>query len=494
MAFESRDLLLAAAAAVLVLTLSSCASIGTGRSTLVKAEAPSPLQYTGEEFSGFIAASGVELVGLGGDKAHSPEEWREFQKTIYGGSKQQPGAISIHVRDQTMTPPLVAVDASRSSSAEVSKILLDPKLSFQDKEELIAQLRDFYRSLPESQTRLIVHGADLRYRYFPLLTIDVTASLRVADPLSRFDYVAVAIRLPKESRARFVNFSPKAADLYEFTVAQLKQSASLTAKVDPSASLSAVSKSGRSFESSDTTRTVSDDVTRGQTVASGLGFALSDELTREIRTSLDARAAGIHDDGRLFIVELRSNERRRISGTITHDVMLEVPSSWQPGESTEVTYERAAPLDSLVEADVRMVGVVRHVRKRGQTGTFKKAPEPLNDEAFHEVVVKDERVRLWEFDGLPLGRLTETPLPTLRVVTNEADAAFVVRDSAGAVVATGAGKSTEIPLKAGTSVTVEFSPINRTAQAQTYSLSAPAVKVEVAAGGSIAVGNYTINR
>ncbi len=499
MQLDLRALVILLLALALVFSSVACTTIAAGRGTLVKAGPVESPAYNGPEFSTLIADSGPVLVGLNGHEPHSIADWNSFKTAHRGTGKASVGRLAVTVRDQALTPALVALDASRANAAEVAKLLLDPKLSLTEKSALTTQLRDHFLSLPESPSRLLPTGAQggrIEYRYFPQLTIDLTASLQVADPLTRFEYVAVAIRIKPEHQARFINFAPKAADLYDFTVATLKQTASASAKLDATSTLSAVGKSGVSSESGDTTQTASNDRTRGSSFASGIGFSLSDELTREIRTALEARAAGVHDNGRLFVAELRSNDRRRISGTISHDLMLEIPSEVVKSDAkATIEHETSAPVDSTVEAEVRLVGVVRHVRKLGSIGTFRRVPEPIKDEVFHEVLVFEQTLQLWRFNGVAIARLTAVPVTNLTILTNEADASFTVQTQTGAVIASGVGRSSKFVVPAETALNIVFGPINRAAGDTPYSLSAPPIKVTVGKDTvASVVGAYTTTK
>ncbi len=497
MDFEYRAIVVALVVVGGALLLASCTAIGTGRSTLIRADRPVDQSgkqiYTGEEFDHLLVQPAPRFSGKVAGNI-SEAAWRAFRRSVYGTEAGTAANIAVSARDQSATPAIVPIDAIRSNTGDIAKVLLDPKLSPQQKDKLIIQLRDSLLSAPESPSRLVQHGqtagGSIVYHYFPQLSLDLTGTLQSADPLDRFDFIAAAVRIPGSSQARFINFAPKAADLFDFTLGQLKQSATASAKADAGRTGSDVDKAGSTPAAGST---AAQESSRGTSFGAGLNLSLSDELTRDLRSSLEARSAGILDDGKLFLVELRSNDQRRIAGTYNFDVMLEVPSDIvTSGVDSAVAYTLSDPQVKEVIAEVRVVGIIRHVARTGQTGVFKKAPEPLNDDVFREVVVRDMLVPLWTFNNIPLAQVAENF--NLTVLSNEDDASFSVIDEQGKVIGYGTGRFNRLSIPAGTKARVAFNPINRVTTNQAFILEASDQSVEAGATPVVAVGAYTTRK
>lgn len=440
--------------------LSACTVLGTGRSTLVLADPPPGCKYGCLEFKHLMAAPGkTRLVGLQGKKAHEDVEWETFKNSRLGGTDVNVASIDINVRNQSNTPPLELFNIETASAADVTKILTDSSIDFEQKSERLGQLRNNYRRLPETYTSLVSHGIDEKgkdlYYYFPRVTIDLTSTLNTAETLDRFDYIAVAIRIPEASNAIFINFSPKAADLFEFTLGQLKQTASATASATMSnKATTSVTTGNNSTGAAGTGTSVGGELGYGGSV----NFTLTDELTRDIKSSLESRSAGIMKNGKLFLVELRGNEQKRIAGTFSFNVMLQVPSNPENGylKNRKVAWTESIPKVQRIDAEVCFVGIVRHVVQPGKTGFFERVPEPLNDETFRQVVLHDQKMLLWEFTDIPDGHV----LRNLTVHSNIDGASFIVVDETdGRTLVHGTGREVHLPVDAKNKVKIVFSPV-----------------------------------
>jgi hypothetical protein len=435
--------------------LSACTVLGSGRTTLVLADPPPVCNYDGPEFEHLIASPGkTRLIGLQGKKPHTNEQWETFKNGRLGGANAIPASIDINVRDQSNTPPLELVNIE----TDVAKILTDPNRSEEQKDAQLTSLRDNYRSMPEVHLPLVSRGVDNQgnefYYYFPLVTIDLTGTLNTAETIDRFDYIAAAIRIPKATDATFINFSPKVADLFEFTLGQFKQTASATASATTSNKATTSATTGNNSTGAPGTGTsVGGELGYGGSV----NFTLTDELTRDIKSSLEARSAGIMKEGKLFLVELRSNEQKRIAGTYSFNVMLQVPSTPQNGhlKNENTTWASSMPNVSRIEAEVRVVGIVRHVVKAGKTGVFERVPEPLNDETFRQVVLNDQKVILWKFTNIPVGQV----IRNLAVYSNIDGASFIVLDETdGKKLGHGTGREAHLTVDAKNKVKIVFLP------------------------------------
>jgi hypothetical protein len=446
---------------ILVGALSACKVLGTGRSTLVLADPPPTCIYGGNEFKHLIATPGkTRLIGLQGKKSHEDAEWETFKNSQLGGTNADAANIDINVRDQTNTPPLDLFNIETVTAADVAKVLTDHTLTKQQKDALLTQLRDNFRGMPETYSRLVSHGAEngkQLYYYFPQVTIDLTGTLNTAEVLDRFDFVAAAIRIPDNNTdVTFINFSPKVADLFDFTLGQLKQTASAKASVNTSNKVTTSATTGNNSTSAPGTGTsVGGELGYGGSV----DFTLTDELTRDIKSSLEARSAGIMKKGKLFMVELRSNEQKHIAGTYSFNVMLQVPSTAEVKHSKDgkTTWTMSIPKMKSIEAEVRVVGIVRHVVKPGTTGIFERVPEPLNDETYRQVVLHDQKVTLWKFTDVPISDASIDW--NLTVYSNIDGASFIVVDqSNGKKLGHGTGREAHFKVDAKNKVKVVFMP------------------------------------
>lgn len=491
MDLDWRTLTQIAALVALALALSACTALGTGRSTLILADPPTGASYPGTEYQHLITTEGRKLVGLQGKSAATHAAWSEFQQSRYGSTSYSAARIDINVRDQTVTPALDLFNIETVTAADVAKILTDESLSPDQKQSLLTQLRDNFRGMPETYSRLVSHGIDpatkgINYYYFPQVTVDLTGTLNSAEPLDRFDFLAVAIRIRDDSPSRFINFSPKVADLFDYTLGQFKQSASASANA---------TAGRKTTETASTTNKP----TGGPETASGTGgelnlggglsVSLSDELTRDLKSSLEARSAGILRQGKLFLIELRSNELKRIAGTYSFNVMLEVPSTVDKVTEGALTFWKSKPKATQVVADVRVVGIVRHVLKPGKTGTFKRVPEPLNDETFREVVMRDETATLWTFNNTPLAQLSEAS--NLTIYSNADGASFTIYDDKDAVLGHGNGREAHFAVPEGAKVKIVFHPIVAGGD-HPVMLRAPEVPGLTVGKSAVAVGSYTL--
>lgn len=458
--------------------LSSCTVLGTGRSTLVLADPPPSGVYQGQEFNHLIKHGNTRTIGLQDTKPRTEAEWNAFKAERLSSAyavvapaaaaaavavpapttAYSAASIDINVRDQTITPPLDLFNIETVTASDLAKILTDHTLTGPQKDALLTQLRDNFRGMPETYSRLVSHGIDAagspQYYYFPQVTIDLTGTLNTAETLDRFDFIAAAIRIPgvPTDGVKFINFSPKAADLFDFTLGQLKQTASATASANAA---------NKVTTGSSTTNKPTGGPETGSALGGELGyggsasFTLTDELTRDMKSSLEARSAGIIQNGKLFIIELRSNEQKHIAGTYSFNVMMQVPSTVEKNSTGSITTWKSKPTVTAIKAQVRIVGIVRHVVKPGRTGTFKRVPEPLNDETYREVVLRDEPVTLWEYTNLPIGQ--QSIDTNLDIYSNVDGAGFqVIDEKTHKMVGYGSGREAHLTVDSPNTVRVVF--------------------------------------
>ena len=502
---------------VMLAVLTACATIGTGKSTLVLGKKPATSYYNGDEFAMLIASGDKpELRSMGAGKPYKEKKWNALMKERFGvapGTDSSPilttAHVSVSVRDRTRTPNFDGFNFDSAKTDEIATLLLNKDLSDEQKAKLLNGVRNNYATRPEVETRAVFdmyvppdadsgeddgatdHAGVALYRYFIELELDFTGTLQSADPTVRFDYLAAAIRIPNGMDARFVNFAPKEADLFDLTIGQLKSSSSLAANAKQSATASV----GSDIEDTSVeNRTKKDTASTGATTEYGLSFSLTEELTREIKSALDVRAAGIHQAGKLFILELRSTDQKRISGTYSYKVMLEVRS--EPAIFEELIGISNPKVNDL-SLEVRTVGVLRHVVAPGRTGTFNRVPEPLNDKTFHQVVIDEALIDAWSFTNAPRAErlLAEQQPDNLVVRTGFADAMFVVREPGGNgdVLGYGQGKQKSFKVDPKKAVEVVFYPVILIGD-PALELAAPPVSTTIPdSGTTTVVGAYSVD-
>ncbi len=444
------------------LAATGCTTIGTGTDVLVLADPPRPQFYQGTDFDHLFAKpDAARVITLNGDAIYADADWAHFSTLHAASTGRSTARVGVSVRDQTNTPALDYLNVETTSVADINKFLAEhPDAAAQEK--FLTALKDHSREMPESYSRLVRHSAEnvgplqgFLYHYFPQVTIDLTAALNSAQLSDRFDYVAAAIRIPDGVHARFINFSPKAADFFDFTLGTLKQTASLTAAA------TAGRTSGTSQTATDTRTTGLQNVlgtTGGGTFGASLSGSLSDEFTRDLKSSLDSRAAGIFDNGRVFMIALRSNDQRRIASTYTFNLMLEEPATLQHHVGKAFDTWQSIPMDKAIDVEIRTIGIIRHVIVPGRTGVLKRVPESLNDESFHEVVVHESKVPLWRFNNVPTGTADE--ITNFVIYTNRSDASFsAFSDKTKKLIFHGSGIEARTLLPTGEPVTLKFHPI-----------------------------------
>ena len=192
-----------------------------------------------------------------------------------------------------------------------------------------------------------------------------------------------------------------------------------------------------------------------------------------------------------FFADFRSIKQRRIGGTYTFDIMLEVKSFMEDGLSYPCVD---------VSADAYLVGIVRHVYDRGFTGVMTKVPEPENDHTLNRVFVEEvKNINLWNFAIEPFGYPIKSPdVFSVAVVTNDDAALFVIRNAAtNEVLESGSGKLAKIVIPSPSDdldAYVEFLAITRYEGENEHQLEAePSERFSIPAfktAGITVVGNY----
>lgn len=454
--------------------LVGCTAVGTGTRTVIRAPTDDPVAH--QFFPGLVAYEGAPTesrVSVFRNNAEPAwaciapklryERFRSLLYVKYGVPDPQTAAMSVEIRDLGRVPAL-SPELQALAAAEVLKIMMDSKLSDEEKirrrELLLAQFLNVPRSLLVMTSNRNERGCDLYY-YYPHVEIDLSVDVLSPTVEDRFSEVLMLLRLTERDWAagvRFVDFSPKGADLAEFTRGTLTQQSVAQAKGSYGATASR------------TANTVLGEGQAGETTSSSFAPTLGGELTytyteglvRELKDSIEKKVVGVMEGGRSFLVNLRAIKHVRIGGTFLFDVMLEVPSrlTRDDGLCTSVP---AAGEELPVKADVLTVGVVRHVADVGRAGVLNRVPEPENDDVFEQVVFQSSQEDLWQFAGVPAVEsiVTRHKEPAgLEIVMNLKEARYVVLGPDGELVGEGSGyrSKVDVPASMAHSVTLRFLP------------------------------------
>ena len=245
----------------------------------------------------------------------------------------------------------------------------------------------------------------------------------------------------------------------------------------------------------------SSEQSRQRTITPELSFSMSETFVNALKDSIEARTAGILQDGQAFFADFRSIKSKRIGGTYNFDLMLEVPAEVEAASEGSTLYASNPCVDEI-RADVYMVAVVRHVYERGFTGWLTKVPEPDNDKTYYQVVTEYlPDVLLWKFGGVPWVK-TQTVRSNefvVSVTTNRNDARYIVKavDGTERVLANGSGSISRLnipPQSTDVEAYVEFLDVIETVSDHVHIFSAPksstfTIKKDTGGEQSI-VGNY----
>jgi hypothetical protein len=180
-----------------------------------------------------------------------------------------------------------------------------------------------------------------------------------------------------------------------------------------------------------------------------LSYTQAEGYISELKDALEKRTTSILNDGELFVSEFRAIREKRIGGTYNFDLMLEIPATIEKDQNKRGSYT-SQPITTQINVDIYLVGVVRHVYKRGMKGIITRVPESENDNVYETVVreVLENKV-LWIFQGDPWSgedpdNPDKSPQITVTVATNRDDARLILRDEKGTVLGQGGGKEAKI--------------------------------------------------
>ena len=422
-----------------------CGSIGTGERTIIRHHTSSNLQVryfpsltTNEDSLG----ERVRIYSGHGQPTFTSQyecfrlrrynNFTSYMANKYGAKKDFKAAkLSILVRDIETTPfhsPELDLEARKA----VAGIHANSNLSKEERIERAESLSSAYVDVPKLPYRKALkrYKGDLEVNhYFPRIQIDFSADLLSDSNLDRFSQLAMLILIPESDfnkGVRFINFSPKGADIAEFTRGELTQQSQLTARA---------------------TAQAAEPSTKIASLSGELSYTATETFVRELKDALEKRTVGIVENGRGFLVQLRAIRQMRIGGTYTFDLMLEIPSL------PEITaglrdYYTAEPVSKVVEPEVILLAVVRHVHDRGTTGWINSVPESENDDVYEQVVVEElQNISVWNFNDIPFGK-RRPPLHTFtaKVLTNRKDARFAIFDAKGRMLAHGTGEEAELSI------------------------------------------------
>jgi len=447
----------------------ACVAVGTGTRTIVTApvDTDCPTQLASHRWMlnqlPHLLADGcseapVLYVGKNGQVGHKPryskKDYVEYMTERYGSPGYVPVSLGVTVRNRTRLPAFTPVDYRKAYAAALFASKL-PEEQVETRFEKLKHQPDMYESTTLTGTKTLEgRGVLKKYKYFPRISVDLSANVRTPSPEDEISFLYLAVRL-SDTGVRFIDFHPKDADFAEFSRGQLTQTLQAQASLEASSSATEVSK----LAGDDT---VPVDTSVGQ---QGLSVSLSysDAYVTQLKDAIERRTTGVIEEGRTFVAMFRSLRELRIGGTYNFDLMLEVPAAQVTGDDGKLISWEPTPTE--VYAEILVVAVVRHVKKRGMTGTFKRVPESENDRVFEQVVFHPlSTQRVWWWSGESWVGFQELPeYCTIEIYTNRDDATFVIESPAGSPRLSGAGKKAVLDLPSGEDgqceVGVRFLPI-----------------------------------
>ena len=437
--------------AVVCMFWAGCTSVGTGTRIVIKHPYD---DYLSKYYPNLIASSPTtdlrnRMVAIPSKTDVNPAAFEDFMRKRYGTAEFEAAELSVTIRDRSTMPPFLPVDSlSKGLPDKIAAIVGNEKLSNEEKLRQEALLKARFFNIPDLIPTTTLHHMEKEkkvYFYYPRVQVDFSSRLLTDSPLDRFDFLGMVVKINNDETVvkinndetrekysthekysvRFVDFSPKDADIVEFTRGQFTQNAQLETK-----------------------GTVAIEPPQSQTKLAGeLSYTQAEAYVSELKDALEKRTTSILNDGKLFVSEFRAIREKRIAGTYNFDLMLEIPAIIKKGKPPTYSSE---PITNQIKVDIYLVGVIRHVYKRGMKGSFIRVPESENDKVYETVVrnVLKDRV-LWTLQGNPWA--SEDPVQsdeiTVRVVTNRDDARFLLRDESKTFLGQGSGKEATILVK-----------------------------------------------
>lgn len=466
------------------LWLAGC-TVGIGKRTIIKATEKSEEilnLYPHLLTSSPVDIERVVVVEPSGKIAKKKSQthalaYDSYLEDKYSDDEFKAAKLSFIVLDRGKRPSFLPIDVSE----HVAKILTaDSKLSDAERIDREELLKARLRNVPDFPDVTVLHHIDKEgrevYYYYPRIAIDFSTQLISSSPLDRFSFLAIVVKLKEGSldseviarlkekgwderdfQARVIDFSPKAADIAEYSRGQFAIGSQVQAKASYSPKGTALQTQGTELNNTVTGSSL--------TQLADVGYTYTESYTSELKDAIEKRNTGLLEDGRLFYGEFRSIREKRIGGTYHFDLMLEIPAfpvghdkDGKPIPADREMCQEAeniisVPLVKELRADVFLVGVVRHVYDRGYLGVFNKVPESENDHVYEQVVLEKVADQLlWKFEHPPwFVPVTRDPeekkVFDITVYTNEKDARFALLTKKGEILAHGGGDSTTFKIE-----------------------------------------------
>ncbi|MEM7282007.1 MAG: hypothetical protein AAF438_10310 [Pseudomonadota bacterium] len=432
--------------------ISGCTTVGKGRNSLARYQTDD--QTLLDLFPQYVTSNKLSTEGLIPltDKAStSYADYIKFRRERYGSAAIENAELSLTFRDRGAMPAFLPVDIklpSKLYDLYTGAGDTDPSDRISLEQLIKARVNNVPDLLPRTTYHHSENGREVYY-FYPRISLDFSSQLLAQNVGDRFSYLGVAVILdnqpknPRGDKVRFVDFWPKDADIVEYTRGKLTQNAQLNAK----ATSSSGNETTAGTENTDGGNKATDGSKETGSSGAELAYTYSETFVNELQDAFERRTTGIFDDGKAFLAEFRSIKNKRIGGTYTFDLMLEMPAVLKVGDTTSTS----EPLDEKISAHAYLVGVVRHVYKKGKTGLLTRVPEPDNDHVYEQVIVEPiASQKIWQYHGVPY-TTNDTILSdtfALTVYTNNSDARYVVTSGTKpeTVLGSGGGRESTITL------------------------------------------------
>lgn len=385
-----------------------CSTVGTGTRTVIRAHCAAPsapgvgdpcafllsrypglvVTASGEEAErvALLDASGAPIPGAQSAAARrqSLDAFHAYLLGKYGDPGFLAAQLGLNLHDRGTTPAFLPIDvlsvvASTIAGFAAASSESTAEQAARKKEELHALFTNNADIAPYTAAH-VVGGARV-YSYYPRLSLDLSAQLLATSPADRLSYLGLLVRLHdccKDGRVRFLDFSPKAADFAEFTRGQLTEAAQVQAQVARGRGRSQTTTQQEPEGGAKSTTDTS-------SLTPNLSGSLSEGYVTQLADAIERRTTGLTGGGRVFFADLRAIRQVRIGGTYNFDLMLEVPSTLSQGPGG---IQVSLPVTQEIRGDVYLVGVVRHVYRRGHLGLITRIPESENDQVYEQVVLE----------------------------------------------------------------------------------------------------------
>jgi len=397
-----------------------------------------------------IDPKGKPLSSGGSPSQPAYAEFSEFLRLKYGRADFRPVELSFNSHDRTVTPAFVRSDLRSSLAANLATLFTG------DSKSTVQERIDRQKLLEGCSAIGQV------YYYYPRLSVDFSSSFLPVSAPDHLSYLVLVVRLKEgdttsERPLRFLDITPKDADLVGFSRGDFNQSLQLTASASTGNKVTGSQAVGQAPLTTSTGKESSLGASTGATFTEGFATKLVDAIER--------RSTGVLEKGRTFFADFRAIREVRIAGTYNFDLMLEVPSTLHREGDNLISN----PVQENVVADIFLIGVVRHVYDRGHVGVFNRVPESENDDVYEQVILQifpDQP--LWTAPEPWIDKVTAAGKKCeIKVLTNREDAVFfAVAADSGKLLASGTGKEAAL----------SFEPQAGNAPAATEEACAPTVE------------------